>query len=203
MRRSSRLQVKRVPSFLSYFKTLSIGPPPGIEPATSRSAVKRSTDWANPVRPITIKFRIRKESSKPQTNYHWCLRFSYLAPYWVISRNTITCHKYFWCWNWKGLPYNGKVSTIGTYRFHELKLQAVSGHANKTGHYQLWDEVTFNSNRDPRWYSRRVKETLNSINRDSGIENPDTRMPTVRHRSVQQDSGPLKEQSSPLMPIML
>ena len=79
------------------FKTLSIGPPPGIEPATSRSAVKRSTDCANPARPITIKFRIRKESSKPQTKYHWCLRLSYLAPYWLISCNTITCHKYFWC----------------------------------------------------------------------------------------------------------
>ena len=39
---------KGVPSFLGYFKTLSIGPAPGIEPATSRSAVKRSTDWANP-----------------------------------------------------------------------------------------------------------------------------------------------------------
>ena len=38
---------KGVPSFLGYFKTLSIGPVPGIEPATSRSAVKRSTDWAN------------------------------------------------------------------------------------------------------------------------------------------------------------
>ena len=35
---------KTVSSFLSYFKTLSIGPAPGIEPATSRSAVKRSTD---------------------------------------------------------------------------------------------------------------------------------------------------------------
>ena len=35
-------------SFLSYFKTLSNGPAPGIELATSRSAVKRSTDWANP-----------------------------------------------------------------------------------------------------------------------------------------------------------
>ena len=35
---------KVVPSFLSYFKTLSIGPAPGIEPTTSRSAVKRSTD---------------------------------------------------------------------------------------------------------------------------------------------------------------
>ena len=35
---------KGVRSFLSYFKTLSIGPVPGIEPATSRSAVKRSAD---------------------------------------------------------------------------------------------------------------------------------------------------------------
>ena len=41
---------KVVPSFLSYFKTLSIGPAPGIEPATSRSAVTRSTDWANTIR---------------------------------------------------------------------------------------------------------------------------------------------------------
>ena len=47
--------------------------------------------------PITIKFRIRKQTSKPQTNYRCCLRFSYLAPYWLISRNTITFHKYFWC----------------------------------------------------------------------------------------------------------
>ena len=35
------------PSFLSYFKILSIGPAPSIEPATSRSAVKCSTDRAN------------------------------------------------------------------------------------------------------------------------------------------------------------
>ena len=33
------------PSFLSYFKILSVGPAAGIEPATSRSAVKCSTDW--------------------------------------------------------------------------------------------------------------------------------------------------------------
>ena len=41
-------RTKEVPLFLSYFKTLSIGLAPGIEPATSRSAVKRSTDWDNP-----------------------------------------------------------------------------------------------------------------------------------------------------------
>ena len=38
---------KRVPTFLSYFKTLSIRLAPGIEPATFRSAVNRFTDWAN------------------------------------------------------------------------------------------------------------------------------------------------------------
>ena len=47
--------------------------------------------------PITIKFRIRKKTSKPQTNYRCCLRFSYLAPYWLISRGKITFHRYFWC----------------------------------------------------------------------------------------------------------
>ena len=41
---------KGVPSFLSYFKTLSLGPTPGVEPATFRSTVKgcNATDWANP-----------------------------------------------------------------------------------------------------------------------------------------------------------
>ena len=40
---------KEVPSsFLSYFKTLSNGPAPGIELATYRSALMRTTDWANP-----------------------------------------------------------------------------------------------------------------------------------------------------------
>ena len=39
---------KGVSSFLSYFKSMSIGPALGIEPATFCSAVKRFTDWANP-----------------------------------------------------------------------------------------------------------------------------------------------------------
>ena len=29
--------------------------------------------------------------------YRCCLRVMYLAPYWLIPRNTITFHKYFWC----------------------------------------------------------------------------------------------------------
>ena len=44
-RRASRLQRKGgIPSFHSYFETLSIVPASGVEPATSRSAVKRATD---------------------------------------------------------------------------------------------------------------------------------------------------------------
>ena len=39
---------KEVPSFLGYFKTLSNGSAPGMEPATFRSSVNCSTDWANP-----------------------------------------------------------------------------------------------------------------------------------------------------------
>ena len=35
---------KGVPSLLSYFKTLSTSQAPGIEPATSRSAVNRPTN---------------------------------------------------------------------------------------------------------------------------------------------------------------
>ena len=42
-------RAKEVPSFLSYFKTQSIGPAPRIEPATFLSAVERPTDLANPV----------------------------------------------------------------------------------------------------------------------------------------------------------
>ena len=34
--------------FSVIFKTLSVGPVPGIEPLTSRSAVRCSSDWADP-----------------------------------------------------------------------------------------------------------------------------------------------------------
>ena len=37
-------KAKKLPSFLSYFKTQSIGPALGIEPTTSGSAVKHPTD---------------------------------------------------------------------------------------------------------------------------------------------------------------
>ena len=47
--------------------------------------------------PIKIMFRTCEQTSKPQSNYRCCLRFSFLTPYWLFPRNTITFHKYFWC----------------------------------------------------------------------------------------------------------
>ena len=50
---------------------------------------------------------------------------------------------------------------------------AVSEHANNTGHSPLWSKVKF-IDRDPYWYTRRVKEAIHirlhpkNINRDSG-----------------------------------
>ena len=62
---------------------------------------------------------------------------------------------------------------------------AVPEHANETGHLPIWKEVKF-IDRDPHWYTRRVKEAIhirlhpNSINRDSGIEIPQAGIPTIR-----------------------
>ena len=62
---------------------------------------------------------------------------------------------------------------------------AVSEHANETGRLPIWKEVKF-IDRDPHWYTRRVKEAIhirlhpNNINRDSGIEIPEAWIPTIR-----------------------
>ena len=62
---------------------------------------------------------------------------------------------------------------------------AVSVHSNSTRHYPLWDEVKF-IDRDPYWYTRRVKEAIHiglhsdNINRDSGIEISEAQMPTIK-----------------------
>ena len=74
----------------------------------------------------------------------------------------------------------------------------VSERANKTGHYLHWDEVKF-IDRDPHWYSHRVKEAIhilrlhpNNINRDSGIEISEAWMFTTR----QHDNRPLPQRTT-------
>ena len=61
---------------------------------------------------------------------------------------------------------------------------AVSEHSNSTGHYPLWDEVKF-IDQDPYWHTRKLKAIhirlhSDNINRDSGIEISEARMPTIK-----------------------
>ena len=73
-------------------------------------------------------------------------------------------------------------------RLARTQSSAVSEHSNATGHYPLWDEVKF-IDRDPHWYTRRVKEAIHirlhpdNINRDNGIEIPEAWMPTIKLHS--------------------
>ena len=59
-------------SFLSYFKTLSIGPAPEIEPMTSQSAVKRSNNWTTPV-------VVRSEEKQNVTNKNLLIHHFHIA----------------------------------------------------------------------------------------------------------------------------
>ena len=73
-------------------------------------------------------------------------------------------------------------------RLARTQTSAVSEHANETGHAPLWDKVKF-IDRDPHWYTRRVKEAIhirlhpNNINRDSGIEIPEAWIPTIKQHN--------------------
>ena len=70
-------------------------------------------------------------------------------------------------------------------RLAHTQTSAVLEHANETEHLPLWNQVKF-IDRDPRRYTRRVKEAIhirlhsNNINRDNGIEIPEACMPTIR-----------------------
>ena len=44
-------------------------------------------------------------------------------------------------------------------RLARTHASAVSEHANKTGHFPVWNEVKF-IDRDSHWYTRRVKEAI-------------------------------------------
>jgi len=80
-------------------------------------------------------------------------------------------------------------------RLARTQTSNVSEHTHETGHYPICNDVKF-IDRDPHWYTRRVKEAIhirlhpNNINRDSGIEIPEAWIPTIKKhnngRTVQQ-----------------
>ena len=86
-------------------------------------------------------------------------------------------------------------------RLARTQTSPVSEHANETGYLPIWKEVKF-IDRDPHWYTRRVKEAIhirlhpNTINRDSGIKIPEAWI-NPRSKSTTADqpqSGPVGEQ---------
>ena len=60
-------------------------------------------------------------------------------------------------------------------RFARTETSAVSERPKETGHISIWSKVKF-IDRDPHWYTRRVKETIHTrlhpsnITKDSGIK---------------------------------
>ena len=51
-------------------------------------------------------------------------------------------------------------------RLARTQTSTISEHAHNTGHYPLWDEVKF-IDRDPHWYTRRVKEAIHISHKTS------------------------------------
>ncbi|XP_068720591.1 uncharacterized protein [Montipora capricornis] len=85
----------------------------------------------------------------------------------VVYRNPCECGE-------TGRPMQDRIKEHERdIRLARTQTSAVSEHANNTGHSPLWNAVKF-SDRDPHWYTRRVKEAIhirlhpNNINRDSG-----------------------------------
>ena len=76
-----------------------------------------------------------------------------------------------------------------TETFARTQASAVSKHADETGHISIWSKVKF-IDREPQWYTRRVKEAIhiilhpNNINRDSGVDIPEPWIPTIKQHKT-------------------
>ena len=114
-RRLAVCSAKEEPSFLSHFKTLSNGLAPGIEPATSRSVIKRSTDWANPatVKHLRVK-SIRHSAVRAPFSALWTdLRNQHgIVPLYRWNEVTITVFSVF---TWR--HQNSNWETINSSEF--------------------------------------------------------------------------------------
>ena len=74
-------------------------------------------------------------------------------------------------------------------RLAHNQTSAVSEHAHETGHYPIWNGVKF-TDRDPHWYTRRVKEAIhirphpNNINKYTGMSTIKSATTEKRYNSV-------------------
>ena len=130
---------------------------------------------------LNIKGCIRGSSPLPTTSRHTVFEFeTTLRSHLVRPKDALELTK-----------QNGFVCKIPCEcrtwltQFARTQTSAVSEHANETGHIPIWSKVKF-IDRDPHWYTRRVKEAIHirfhpcNINRDSGIEIPEAWIPTIQ-----------------------
>ena len=102
----------------------------------------------------------------------------------ILNKISCDCDKVYVGETWRSILEQIKEHDQDT-QLARTQLSAVSEQSNLTGHYPLWDEVKF-IDRDPYWYTRRVKEAFHirlhsdNINRYSGIEISEARMPPIK-----------------------
>ena len=102
----------------------------------------------------------------------------------VVNKIPCECGKVYSGETWRSMLERLKEHDQDT-RLNRTQSSAVAAQSNSAGHYPLWDEVKF-IDRDPYWYTRRVKEAIHirlhsdNINRDSGIEISEPRLPTIK-----------------------
>ena len=81
-------------------------------------------------------------------------------------------------------------------RLARTQTSAVSEHANETGHLPIWKEVKF-IDRDPHWYTRRVKEAIHIRLQPNKVESKFLKLGYLRSKSTTADqpqSGPVRDQ---------
>ena len=103
---------------------------------------------------------------------------------WVVNKIPCECGKVYIGETGRSVLERIKEHDQDT-RLAQTQSSAVSEHSNSTGHYPLWHKVK-SIDRDPYWYTRRVKEAIHirlhsdNINGDRGIEISEARMPTIK-----------------------
>ena len=87
-----------------------------------------------------------------------------------------------------GKPQRSEYEQTLSLWFARTQTSTVSEHANGTGHIPIWSKTKY-IDRDPHWYTHRVKEAIhirlhpNNINRDGGIGNPEAWMRTIKQHN--------------------
>ena len=96
-------KVKEIPSFLSCFEALCIGLAPWIEPATTRSAVKRSTDWTS-LAAIKTLYPLNKSKCNERPTYirecvgeilNRSLSSSHIKKTKIVNNNNLKKHSHY------------------------------------------------------------------------------------------------------------